>query len=161
MLDPDAAWGYTDTQDERYHVLGRSPRIRSAVARRRRTSRAAAHRSPSHAKASRPAEESQRGRSPLWWGLGGIPQPLSACFPPGTASGGTEWRRAHPDAESGRPAEPLHIVVRATRRLPARRESPERAQPSLVGAWGYPPNPFPPASRQGSERRNGVETGAP
>ena len=31
-------------------------------------------------------------------------------------------------------AEPLHIAARATRRLPARRESPERTQPSLVGA---------------------------
>ena len=31
-------------------------------------------------------------------------------------------------------------------------ESPERAQPSLVGAWGYPPTSFRSASHQGSRR---------
>ena len=39
---------------------------------------------------------------------------------------------------------------------PIRRESPERAEPSLVGAWGYPPNPyplrFPPGKRAGLRR---------
>ena len=35
---------------------------------------------------------------------------------------------------------------------PVRRESPERAEPSLVGVWGNPPSPTRPASRQGSER---------
>ena len=33
-----------------------------------------------------------------------------------------------------------------------RRESPERAEPSLVGVWGYPPTPIRSASRQGSGR---------
>ena len=41
----------------------------------------------------------------------------------------------------------LHIASRAKRRPPARRESPERAQPSLVGARG---NPSRSSSRQGN-----------
>ena len=42
--------------------------------------------------------------------------------------------------------------------LPARRESPERAEPSLVGAWGYPPTPpvrFPGGKRTDVEGEDG------
>ena len=83
----------------------------------------------------------QRGRSPLWWGLGGTPQPLSAPLPAREVGGRLEWRRAYPDAESGR----LYGTGTGTApraRCPLRWESPERAEPSLVGAWGTP-NPFP------------------
>ena len=48
----------------------------------------------------------------------------------------------------------------AKRKAPIRRESPERAQPSLVGVWGTPQYPHPPSSRQGSGRSSGGGTGA-
>ena len=48
----------------------------------------------------------------------------------------------------------------SNRRLPARRESPERAQPSLVRVWGYPQTLIRSASRQGSRRTSGTGTGA-
>ena len=40
-----------------------------------------------------------------------------------------------------------------------RRESPERAEPSLVGVWGNPQYPTHPSSRQGSGRASGGGNG--
>ena len=58
------------------------------------------------------------------------------------------------------PRRPQYITpFRCQARL--RRESPERAQPSLVGAWGNPPSPTRSASRQGSERTSGSGDGRP
>ena len=62
--------------------------------------------------------------------------------------GGTRLSAGHrasgpPLPQGSEAADPLHTAAQATRRLPAHRESPERAQPSLVGAWGHPPTPFP------------------
>ena len=49
---------------------------------------------------------------------------------------------------------------RAGAKAPIRQESPERAQPSLAGAWGAPPSTSRSASRQGSGRMSGVGMGA-
>ena len=139
----------------------------------------------------------QRGRSPLWRGLGGAPNPHPLRFPPGNSagSGGRVQRERSPlwRGLGGTPPHPLRfppgnsagsggrvqrgrsprwwgIGVLATpppqplsAQLPARefggfrRESPERAEPSLVGVWGYPPNPyplsFPPGNSAGSGGR--------
>ena len=96
----------------------------------------------------------QRRRSPLWWG-GYSPQPLSAPLPSREAGGGPELGSAHDRA-------PLRNGNwgRPQGELPAPAESPERAQPSLVGTWGYPPTTFRPASQQGSGRMSGAGTGA-
>ena len=80
-----------------------------------------------------PARESiQRGRSSLWWGLETTPQ-LPFRFASRQGSGRTSG--------AGTGAQPCAPTEREPSAVP--RESPERAQPSLVGAWGTPPTPFP------------------
>ena len=61
-------------------------------------------------------------------------------------------------------ADQLHVAAQATRRLPARRESPERAQPSLVGLGGTPnpyPLRFPPGKRADLRRWGRAHSRAP
>ena len=97
-----------------------------------------------------PARESiQRGRSSLWWGLETTPQ-LPFRFASRQGSGRTSG--------AGTGAQPCAPTEREPSAV--RRESPERAQPSLVGAWGTPQPPFRSASRQGSGRTSGAGTGA-
>ena len=88
----------------------------------------------------------QRAQPSLAGGWGVPPNPYPLRFPSG------KWA----DSASGRP----HETGSEDGRTPARRESPERAQPSLAGAWGYPPTPTRSASRQGSGRTSGAGTGA-
>ena len=69
-----------------------------------------------------------------------------------------------PLVRGSEPAETLYILARVTRRLPARQESPERAQPSLVGVWGNPPTlplRFPPGKRPDLRRWGRAHSGAP
>ena len=96
-----------------------------------------------------PARESiQRGRSSLWWGLETTPQ-LPFRFASRQGSGRTSG--------AGTGAQPCAPTEREPSAV--RRESPERAQPSLVGAWGTPQPPFRSASRQGSGRTSGAGDG--
>ena len=104
----------------------------------------------------------QRGRSPLWRRLRGNLYPFSLRFLSGkhTESGGRVqrgrrslwwWLRGN--------LKPLFtpVPVRETRRV--RRESPERAEPSLVGALGVPPNPYPLRFPPGKRTTSGEGTG--
>ena len=107
-----------------------------------------------------PAGESREGGSPLWWGLGGTPQPLSAPLPAREAGGCPERQQAHPDVESGllRVRDRSGIKFSASHHTsqPPCASQPEpydgfppggRVQrgrsPLLWGLWGYTPNPYP------------------
>ena len=118
----------------------------------------------------------QRGRSPLWWGLGGTPQscPLRGPFrresperaqPPSVGARGIPPKAVRsgslPAGESREGAalfgggfgEP----PKAVRSGPFRRENPERARPSSVGGWGNPPK----LSAPGPLRRESPERAQP
>ena len=102
----------------------------------------------------------QRERSPLWRGLGGAPNPHPLRFPPGNSagSGGRVQRGRSPRWWGiGVPPQPPSAPLPAREFGGFRRESPERAEPSLVGVWGYPTNPyplsFPPGNSAGSGGR--------
>ena len=102
----------------------------------------------------------QRGRSPLWRGLGGAPNPHPLRFPPGNSagSGGRVQRERSPlwRGLGGTPPPPIRSASRqGIRRVPAG-ESREGA--ALVGGGlGYPPNlyplSFPPGNSAGSGGR--------
>ena len=102
-------------------------------------------------RASRPAGESREGAALFGGGLGEPPNLYPLRFPPGKQADlrrrvGRPLRTPEPEllvdqAEmDGEAADPprFRIGAEATRRASRRRESPERAQPSLVGAWGTP-----------------------
>ena len=84
----------------------------------------------------------QRGRSPLWWGLVGTPNPFRSASRQG----------------SGRASEVSAKLRRCCTSRPKRSESSHPAGESREGAalfgggLGDPPNPFRSASRQGSGR---------
>ena len=96
----------------------------------------------------------QRGRSPLWRGLGGAPNPHPLRFPPGNSagSGGRVQRERSPLWRGLGGTPPPSAPLPAREFGGFRRESPERAQPSLVGDWGTPPTSIRSASRQGIRR---------
>ena len=110
---------------------------------------------------SHAARESREGGALFGGGLGVPPQPLSAPHPVKEADGSAGVRDsqrfggdppARPPGTGAQPCAPTEEEP-----APMRRESPERAEPSLVGAWGYPPTPIRPASRQGSGRTGTAE----
>ena len=88
----------------------------------------------------------QRGRSrPLWWRMG-VPSNLYPLhFSPG------KWASSAAEHLGSGPCTPTNSGLEAVQW-----ESPERAQPSLVGAWGYPPQtlsaPLPAREVGGSSR---------
>ena len=101
-----------------------------------------------------PAGESREGVALFGGGLGEPPTP-PAPLPTREAGGLPERRRAHPDADSERPYESGNPGRGEEAKFPIRRESPERAQPSLVGAWGNPQPLSAPLPPQGSGRTSG------
>ena len=109
--------------------------VRGVGGRRKRT-RARGH--APHEMGRRTAElpsgagESREGAALFGGGLGIPPNPTGP-LPVRGVSGRREGARA----QAIRP----HEMGRRTVEHPSGRESPERAQPSLAGAWGYPPNP--------------------
>ena len=76
-----------NTEPEWHQVLSPSPRTKAAVDSRQPVSGAAAYRSRSNAKASRPAGESREGVALFGGGLGGNPPTPSAPLPAGEAGG--------------------------------------------------------------------------
>ena len=88
-------------------------------------------------------QESPERAQPSLVGAWGNPQPLSAPLTAREAGGLPKRGRAHPEPESERPYESGNPGRGEEAKSPIRRESPERAQPSLVGAWGEPPNLYP------------------
>ena len=92
-----------------------------------------------------PAGESGEGAALFGGGLGVPPQPTSVQLPAREADGVRSRRTRGRDGRTA--VRPYEMEPEA-----GRRESPETAAPSLVGAWGYPPTPIRSASRQGSGR---------
>ena len=143
---------------------------------------------PQSARSLRPAGESREGAALFGGGFGGTPQPLSAPLPardadgPPVGNGRTPTTPLRPAGESregaalfggglGVPPNPYPLrfppgkwedLRRGTGAprppLSVRRESPERAQPSLVGVWGFPQPlsaPFPAREAGGPPEGNG------